>query len=140
MSLYDLVNPVMTKMLRSPLHGIVSKTIMAVSFQGVKSGKSYTVPVSYYMNGDSVYCFTNGGWWKNFKQTLPVTLRIRGKDIVGRGKAKTDDLQEQVELMQRYFEAVPGDKKYYGLAGTPSKAQIEAAAKSVIAIEIDISP
>ena len=44
------VNAGMRFILRSPLHGMVSKTITLISFTGRKSGKAYSTPVSYSQN------------------------------------------------------------------------------------------
>ena len=41
-----IVNRAMKFMLRSPLHSIVDKKILLVTFTGRKSGKTYTTPVS----------------------------------------------------------------------------------------------
>ena len=48
------LNCVMKFVLRSPLHGVVSKKIMLLTFTGRKSGKRYTIPVSYTQKGDAL--------------------------------------------------------------------------------------
>ena len=40
-------NPMITWLLRSPLHGLVSKSIMLITYKGRKSSKEYTTPVNY---------------------------------------------------------------------------------------------
>ncbi len=52
------LNKMMMWMLRSPFHGIVSKNIMLITVTGRKSGKKYTLPVSYVRDGDLVLCST----------------------------------------------------------------------------------
>ncbi len=54
-----IVNSAMKFVLRSPLHGIVSKTTLLISFTGRKSGMTYTTPVSYSRQGDKVYIFAH---------------------------------------------------------------------------------
>jgi hypothetical protein len=49
----------MKLVLRSPAHGVVSKTILLITFTGRKSGKTYTTPVSYSQFDDQVYVFTH---------------------------------------------------------------------------------
>ena len=49
------MNNLMTAMLRSPLHGMMSKFIMLISFRGRKSGKLYTIPVGYMQDGDTLH-------------------------------------------------------------------------------------
>ena len=59
------VNAAMRFILRSPLHGMVSKTITLITFTGRKSGKTYSTPVSYSQKGSQVTIFTHGEWYKN---------------------------------------------------------------------------
>src|SRR5512139_4060490 len=77
------VNNAMRFVLRSPLHGIVSNTVLLITFSGRKSGKTYTTPVSYSQDGDQVYIFTHAPWWKNLRSGAPVGLRIRGREYQG---------------------------------------------------------
>ena len=54
-----IVNSTMKFVLRSPVHGMVSKTILLITFTGRKSGKTYSTPVSYSQTGDQVAIFTH---------------------------------------------------------------------------------
>ena len=63
-------------MLRSPMHSLVSKSVLLISFTGRKSGKPYTTPVSYSQSGDQVIIFTHAEWWKNLRSDTPVTLFV----------------------------------------------------------------
>ena len=44
-SIPPIVNKTMKLILRSPMHGVVSKSMLLISFTGRKSGKTYTTPV-----------------------------------------------------------------------------------------------
>ncbi len=48
-------NPLVRLILRSPLHGVMSKGIMLITYTGLKSGKEYTLPVSYLQDGGRIY-------------------------------------------------------------------------------------
>ena len=45
---FKILNPTVNILLRSPLHFIASKRIMAIEYTGVKSGKNFSIPVSYF--------------------------------------------------------------------------------------------
>ena len=77
--------------LRSPAHGMVSKTILLITFTGRKSGKTYTTPVSYSQDGDQVHIFTHAAWWKNLLSGAPVTLRMRGREFQGLAEPVADE-------------------------------------------------
>jgi hypothetical protein len=76
------INQTMKLVLSSPVHGMVSKTILLINFTGRKSGKTYTTPVSYSQTNDQVFIFTHAAWWKNLLCTTPVTLLLRGREPV----------------------------------------------------------
>jgi deazaflavin-dependent oxidoreductase (nitroreductase family) len=78
-------NSINTAILRSPLHRLMSKSVMLISLQGRKSGKTYTLPVEYHRAGRSitVYSWKSRSWWKNLRGGAPVTMRVRGRDLSG---------------------------------------------------------
>lgn len=115
---------------------------MIVSYRGRKSGKRYNTPISYYRNGDKVYCFTNGVWRYNFNSDSAATLRIAGKDLSARGKVFAGHRAQQIDLMSAYFKAVPQDKKFYGIKGgagdEPTRTHVAQALGSIVIIEFTL--
>jgi len=91
---YRIINPIMKTLLRSPLHGLLSHSLMVLAFQGRKSGKRYTIPVGYHERGDTLYLFTHSAWWKNLRGGAPVMVRLRGQEVPG-----TAELVQDIELM-----------------------------------------
>jgi deazaflavin-dependent oxidoreductase (nitroreductase family) len=85
-----VMNGIMKFILRSPLHGMVSDTIMIITFTGRKSGKTYSTPVTYIQQGSTITCFTRAPWWKNFKEEPQVKLRVRGEVLYGTATPVTD--------------------------------------------------
>ncbi len=142
MSIYHVINPAINRLLRSPWHRLLSKRIMIVSYRGRKSGKRYNTPISYYRNGDKVYCFTNGVWRYNFNSDSAATLRIAGKDLSARGKVFAGHRAQQIDLMSAYFKAVPQDKKFYGIKGgagdEPTRTHVAQALGSIVIIEFTL--
>jgi hypothetical protein len=100
------------------------------------------ITISYYLNGNTVYCFTNGVWRHNFKTHLAATLRIAGRDFPAKGKLFVDDRETQVGIMSAYFKAVPQDRKFYGVKcdvqGEPNRSQVENAVGSIVIIEFKL--
>lgn len=143
MSAYRFINPGMIRMLHSAAHHLLSGRIMTVSYQGRKSGKDYCTPVSYYRDGDSVYCFTNGVWRNNFHAGRDAVLRIKGRDYNARGVIAGGGREQQIDTMSRYFKAVPQDRKFYGVGcddnGEPKRAQVEQAIQLIDIIHFTIA-
>jgi len=63
----------------------MSKNTMLIEFKGRKSGRMFTTPVSYHIEGDRVHCFTSQefGWWRNLVDAKKVVLTLKGDRIVG---------------------------------------------------------
>lgn len=79
------VNWLMNVLLRSPLHLVVSRQIMLITFTGRKTGRTYTTPVEYRRAGNTITFMTwkSRNWWRNLESGAPVTLRIQGQDMSG---------------------------------------------------------
>lgn len=139
-TIMNTFNAIMKGILRSPLHGMVSKSILLISFTGRKSGKTYTTPISYSTQGEYIVLVTNGNWWKNLRDGAPVNVRLRGQDRNGFAEAIADDKAAITEGVQRHLEQIPGDAKYYGVSldanRKPNPEQAARAAQKLIMIRI----
>ena len=137
------VNRSVQFVLRSPIHGMVSKFTLLISFTGCKSGKTFTTPVSYSQVGDQVTIFTHANWWKNLRGGAPVTLRIRGKDVRGVAVPVAEDKQAIAVGLAAHLRQVRSDAKYYGVTfddqGNPSAEEVEKAAQTVVMIRVHLS-
>jgi deazaflavin-dependent oxidoreductase (nitroreductase family) len=127
-------------LLRSPLHGMVSKSVLLITFTGRRSGKTYTTPVDYSQDGDQVTVFTHANWWKNLRGGAPVTLRIRGRDLQGLAQPVAEDKHAVAAGLAAHLRKVPSDAKYYGVTfdehQNPNTDEIEEAAQTAIMIRI----
>jgi deazaflavin-dependent oxidoreductase (nitroreductase family) len=88
-----LANGTMKLVLRSPLHGLVSKHAMLITVTGRKSGRLYTTPVNYVREGDTITVVSraNRTWWRNLRGGAPVAVRVSGKDLKGVAEVVVDD-------------------------------------------------
>jgi hypothetical protein len=83
-SINDLIspiNPLVAALLRSPLHFIASKGLMLLSWNGRRSGRSFSIPVGYQRDGNAVIVLISKPgektWWKNFREPWAAELLIR---------------------------------------------------------------
>jgi deazaflavin-dependent oxidoreductase (nitroreductase family) len=135
-----IVNRAMKLILRSPVHAMVSKTVMLITFAGRKSGKTYSTPVSYSQDGDQVYVFTHGEWWKNLRGGAPVTLRIQGRELQGLPETIAEDKQAVAAALTAHLRKVPNDARFYGVTfddhKDPREEEVEKAAQNAVMIRI----
>lgn len=132
-----LFNRVMTWLLRSPFHRLVSSSILTITFTGRKSGKIYTTPLSYSRQGEQLIVFTHSGWWKNLQGGAPVTVRVQGQDVQGRADAIAGDPATILPYLRTHLTQLTRDLRYYAVKldadGKPNEADlVQAAAHSVL--------
>jgi deazaflavin-dependent oxidoreductase (nitroreductase family) len=103
-----IANPINTAVLRSPLHSLVSKSTMLITFKGRKSGKIYTTPVEYHQKGQliTVYSWKNRSWWKNLRGGVPVSVRLRGQDLSGTADVVPASEAEMVVGLQAAYPTI----------------------------------
>ena len=66
-ALLPTVNRLMRAWLRSGWHRPVSSSMMVLTFDGVKSGRTYSFSVGYAEDPEGLMAFTRFSWWKNFR-------------------------------------------------------------------------
>ncbi len=138
----SFVTQTMKFVLRSPMHGMVSKTVLLITFTGRKSGRTYTTPVDYSQDGNQVYIFTHANWWKNLCGGAPVTLRIQGREFQGLAEPIVEDKCAVAAGLMAHLRKVPSDARYYGVTfddhGNPRAEEVEIAVKSVVMIRVQL--
>lgn len=136
------VTNVMKFVLRSPMHGMVSNTILLFTFTGRKSGKTYTTPVCYSQYGDQVHIFTHAVWWKNLCGGATVTLRLRGQELKGLAEPVVEDKGAIAAGLTAHLRKVPSDARYYGVTfddhGIPRAEEVESAVQTVVMICVQL--
>ncbi len=111
-------NSMMRWALTAPgIQGLVGKGVALLTFTGRRTGKSYTVPVSYRRDGDVVTVITKRSrrWWHNFESPAEVELRLAGETYTGKAQIEAGDA-ETLDYMVGYLAERPIDAKAYGLA------------------------
>lgn len=107
--LNKIANPVMKWLLRSPLHGMMSKRVVLIEFTGRTSGKTYRTPVMYASCDDGIVVSTSRDylWWRNLRGGAAVRLWLRGREL--RGHANTSEDPDDIARALRaiYPQASP---------------------------------
>jgi len=73
------LNPLMLRLLDSPLHWPWSRFFMLLSWTGRKTGETRTTPVSYVSDGETLYVTTGDRWWRFLPESGEVRVRVRGR-------------------------------------------------------------
>jgi hypothetical protein len=113
-ALLPAVNRLMRAWLRSGWHRPVSSTMMVLTFEGVRSGNTYSFPVGYAEDPKGLVTFTWFPWWKNFREERSVSLRLRGREVRGTAVAVRDP-EEVADRFAYYLSRNPHDGRYFGV-------------------------
>jgi hypothetical protein len=138
---FILINPMMRLLLRSPLHRLVSASLMLVGYTGRKSGRRFATPVRYVRAGETIRCFTTKEtqWWRNLKGGAAVTLRIAGRDLPFQAVAIDDDPPRTRAALLDYLRTFPQDAAYHdvrlGPGREPNAADLDRAAQHAVLVE-----
>jgi hypothetical protein len=75
------LNPLMTAVLRSPAHRLLSKKLMLLTLTGRRTGRTYTLPVWRHRSPDGALVLSAGGAWRhNLCGGADVSLRVDGRE------------------------------------------------------------
>jgi hypothetical protein len=133
----------MAALLRSPLHGLVSDSLMLITFTGRRSGDEYTTPVGYWVMDGTVIVTTHSPWWRNLRGGRPVTLRLRGerRDGIATPHSDPETVAEYmqafvdrkgVDAAQRLGIRVKGDRE-------PTREELAKGVEGTVVIEIELT-
>ena len=142
-ALFRLINLVMVTLLRSPLHGVFSNSILVLRFTGRKTGRTRSVPARYHRSGDQVLVVTSRdtGWWPNFLAGAQARVLMRGEWISARVQATTDDPELTGSVMREMWSAHPADAAYVNVRlrdGEPDPDDFAAALKAAVLITVTL--
>ncbi|HNP71746.1 MAG TPA: nitroreductase/quinone reductase family protein [Kouleothrix sp.] len=134
------MNKLIGVVLRSPLHGLVSKDLLLLTFTGRKSGASITTPVTYTRSGERLLVFTGSPWWKNLRGGAPVTLRLRGRVVRATAEVSEDSATVLAETRAYLARKGVSNARMIGLSldstREPTDAELRAAINGRVAIYI----
>src|SRR5215212_5806234 len=83
MRVMGAANAVVSAVLRSPLHGLLSGSTCLVRYTGQRSHDQFTTPTKYARHGDDVVILVGRPpaktWWRNFREERDIDVLLRGR-------------------------------------------------------------
>lgn len=144
--LYATLNPVVSALLRSPIHGIASANLCVFSYRGRRSGRSFSTPLSFMREGSTVRLLSshNTRWWNNFLDgPVDVEIEIARKMFHGKAQTSVEDSEAFRDGVRAFLTAVPRDARVYGIKldsdRKPREEDIARAAGHVVLVEIALT-
>ena len=112
-----------------------------LTFEGRRTAKTYTIPISYQRDGSTVTIVTKKlrKWWHNFETPTEVGLRLAGEEFTGKASLITD-FDEKLDFMTDYLVNRPIDAKAYGLLKDErSRESIARIIPQIVVIRIELN-
>jgi hypothetical protein len=85
-----VVNPILARLLHTPLAGAARHQFMVVDFTGRKSGRPYSLVLSAHLIDGILYALSGANWKANFRGGAPARVLHDGKTAAMRGELITD--------------------------------------------------
>jgi len=113
-------------LLRRNWMGALGEELMVITVTGQKTGRTYSTPVGYLRDGNTIVALsTHGGshWYHNALAAGQAKLEIKGQAVNARAEAITDEAERR-----RIFELYKREraKNFARLFGVPVDAPAEA--------------
>ena len=134
-------NAIISWVLRSRMHGLLSGGMMLITVTGRKTGRQITTPVQYLLANDVLWVTSTRQrtWWRNLRDGADVTLRLRGKEVCGRAEV-IEEAQAVEKGFQAYFHLAPKSARYYNVkldsTGKPEAGDIASLSQKRVLIQI----
>jgi len=88
-----IANPVVRRVLRSPLHRLLSARLLLLAYRGRRTGRRYELPLLYARDGGGVLLVAltpdGHGWWRNVRGR-EVELLVAGRTLTARAELAAD--------------------------------------------------
>lgn len=126
-------NWLLLALLRSPLHGALSRDLVQLSYRGRRSGRQLALPLSYAEGGGRVYlCTRTSHWWHNLRDGQPVELVLRGARMTMRPTVLDRTSAEALEGFRLFVTKHPRTgEMLYAVPRTPQGPKAADLAREV---------
>lgn len=102
-------NGLVSALLRSPAHRILSRSTALIRYEGRRSRRTITTPVQYARSGDELLILVarheTKKWWRNFVADFDLDVLVEGDwvPMTGRAIVGAEQLHLIAPLLDAYF-------------------------------------
>jgi hypothetical protein len=114
------LNPWVVRLLESRAHGLLSRGLMVLHVEGVRSGRCYNIPVGYQRQENSLIVLVSKSrrknWWRNYRVEIPIGITVRGENKTGLASLVDKESEMFRRCVSATFSRVPGLSRQFGIA------------------------
>jgi hypothetical protein len=131
----------MSWLLRSPFHGLISGSILLITYIGRRSGKEYSTPLNYIRDDNNLWVTSvrTRTWWRNFREEWPIRVIVQGMEIQGRGEAIVEQ-DALSDAFKEFFRLSPSSARFFKVKvdkdGVPDQGDLERIVAERVLVKI----
>ena len=136
-------NPIVTWLLRSPIHSLVSKGTMLLTVTGSRSGRLYSTPINYLREENRLWVISwrDRTWWRNLRGGAPMQVLLAGEELEGQGLV-IEEVGRTAKSLSEYIRKAPQMARYFNVKvdkkGQPKEEDCAEAAEKMVMVRIDL--
>ena len=140
------LDPVISAVLQSPLHALLSRDVLLLTYRGRKTGQPHRLPLSYVEIDDHLYlCTRTSRWWRNLGEGRRVDLRLRGRRRQAESHVLPAGTDEALAGLRAFLTRNPRTAEtLYDVAcdaeRRPLEADLKREVRRSIVIRLDLLP
>ena len=133
----------MSWLLRLPFHGLISGSILLITYTGRRSGTQYSAPLNYVRDGKILWVTSERqrSWWRNFREHWPIRVLLQRVEIEGNGLAITEPEQLSQAFIE-FFHLAPANARFFKVRleddGTPNQEDLDRIVAERVLVQIQI--
>ena len=142
---WKIINPFTIAIANSFFHSLISQNIVVLYFKGVKTGKNYAVPVSYYEEPKGkLSCATDRPniWWRNLLAIENIKVLYKGSFIKADISVEYEDnklIADQLETLCKHSRIDGFFAKVGYMNGKPIRQDVETSAGKMVLMRLLIN-
>jgi deazaflavin-dependent oxidoreductase (nitroreductase family) len=127
-----------TWLLRSPVHRLVSRSVLLLTIVGRTSGRAITFPVQYAASDSGLVIFPGHferkQWWRNLQHASPIEVLLEGTRRTGTGRTLAAEPAESDDAIAAYLRRFPRARRVVDAAR--DEAHREGIAVPVVVVTL----
>jgi hypothetical protein len=136
------LKPVIVAILRSPLHGLMSRDILLLTWTGRRTGARHTLPLSYVRLGSCLYLCTRpegSKWWLNLRGGCEVDLVLAGRRVKATANVLEPHSGEALDGLRVFVTRNPRTgEMLYRVARGPNEADLLREVHASVVVRLDL--
>jgi deazaflavin-dependent oxidoreductase (nitroreductase family) len=131
-------------LLRSPLHGLLSRDLLVLEYTGAKTRQRRVLPLSYVEHDGRLYlCTRNSLWWRNLRTEPAVVVWLRGRRGSATAQVVEPTSAEARDALHAFLARNPrtGEILYdvKSAGGRPSEEDVAREAPRSVVVRLEIA-